>query len=657
MRRPRRQQVSPARRRLPPRGLWLALLVSLLVGGGLAWLHLEDGLPAGLEEFEGKTLDWRFRLRGDRPAPESVVVLAIDDRSLALLGRFPLPRAEIARAVVSLNEAGARTVALDLLLLEREQPSDGSGLSPGDLALRDALRRQGRAVLAAALLFELGGEPLGEEMAAALDRVAFRLVERPAGRALAVPRASGALLPILPFLRVAALGHVTLLLEPDGAPRRLHLAVDVERRLLPAFALEAARLQRGLSHDELMLSLGGHLEFGGRRIALDRHFGLPLDYYGPARSFATHSLADLLQGRLPPEAFAGKLVLVGATALGVGDAFPTPFAQALPGVEVLATAVANLLADESLERPASLVRWEALACLLAALLAFGLCNLPRPRLAALLALAGFLAWPLAAYLLFLEAGLWVNATLPTLAFALTAVPIVAGRTTYERRMRREAERQRGNLARYVSPLMAEQLAEEDEPSFDRREQDAAILFFDLSGFTGLAEAAGPGATASFLRDFHQRLEEVVARHAGVVEQFVGDGAMMIFGLPQPRDDDPVRALACARDLLVTLGRWRPDLGARASLHFGPVVMARLGGRTQGQVAAAGDTVNLASRLENVAREGGWALVVSDALVAAVAAAGRRDLLDGLKEEASQSVRGRVGRVTVWRASHAALGLA
>ncbi len=648
---------APRRRRLPRRSLWLGLLLAAVVGSGFAALHLSGKAPPILQEIEGRSLDWRIRLRGVQPAPETVAIVAIDDRTLAMLGRFPLPRATLAEAVGRLTEAGATTVALDLLLLEREQPSDGFVLSHGDLALRDALARQGSSVLAAALLFDLEGEPLGEEARQALDAASFRLVERPPDGGLAVPRASGALVPIAPFVRVAAIGHVNLILEPDAAPRRLHLAVGVERALLPAFALETARLQRGLKPDDVRLSLDGRLQLGGRHLALDASFGLPIDYFGPRGTVPTYSLADLLQDRLDPELFAGRAVLLGATAVGVGDYFPSPFSQALPGVEVLATTVANLLAADSLGRPLWLTGWEALACLLAALAAFAAANLPNPRLAALGVAIGFLAWPAVAYLLFLEASLWVNATLPSLSYLASAALIAGGRATYERHLRREAERQRGNLARYVSPLMAEQLASEEVPSFDQREQDAAILFFDLAGFTSLAQTAGPGATAAFLKEFHGRLAEVVSRHAGVVEQFVGDGAMVIFGLPQPRPDDPVRALACARDLLVTLGRWRPELRARAGLHFGPVVMARLGGQSQGQVAAAGDTVNLASRLEALASDAGWALVASDALIAAVAAASRPDLLEGLRAEAAQSVRGRSGLIAVWRAGHPDLGLA
>jgi adenylate cyclase len=143
-----------------------------------------------------------------------------------------------------------------------------------------------------------------------------------------------------------------------------------------------------------------------------------------------------------------------------------------------------------------------------------------------------------------------------------------------------------------------------------------------------------------------------------VVQFLGDGALVLFGLPEPRADDPVRALACARDLIDSLARWRPGVRSRAGLHYGPVAIARLGGAAQAQLSAAGDTVNVASRLEGLAKSEGWALVVSDALVAAIRAQGQgeeqRELLAGLARGGEHAMRGRVGRLAVWWAPHAAL---
>jgi adenylate cyclase len=608
------------------------------------------GLPL-FNSIEGTTLDWRFRLRGTVQAPTEVAIIAIDERTLAEIGRWPLPRSVIAAAIDHLREAGAGSIGLDLLLTEPETPGEGAipAYGNGDLALRDALSRHGRDVLAMAALFERSAA-MNQASRHDLTRLGYRVVARPAVGAIEPPRAAGALLPIELLREVAAVGHVNLLLGETGVPRAYHPAIAIDDVLVPSFSVQLARQQLGIEEGDVSLSLEGTLRLGDRTVLLDNSLGAPLDYYGPVGSITTYSFADLMRGTIPVGALGGRAILLGGTAIGIGDSFATPFAGALPGVEVLATAVANLLQEDRLLRTGEMRRWEAIAVIVLACLAWVTTNLPGPRQALFLTLALFMLWPIAAHVAFLRWHLWLNVVVPSFATVMTGAIVTLGRVAEELRLRRETERQRGNLARYVSPVMAEQLATEDKPSFDEREQLAAILFVDLSGFTQASEAQSPGDTARFLKEFHTRLEQVVLAHGGVIEQFAGDGAMVIFGLPQPGAQDPVSALACARALLTELARWQSALKPRAGLHFGPVAMARLGGKAQAQLAAAGDTVNVASRLEAFARQRGAALAVSDATVAAVRAAGRAELLAGLERWPDQSIRGREGRLTVWLAS-------
>jgi adenylate cyclase len=625
---------------------WSALVVT----AGLVGILLVHRFSVPLfDGAEGATLDWRFQLRGTSPAPNDVVIVAVDERALAEIGRWPLPRQRIAAVVDQLEKLGARSIGLDLLLSEEEAPSDGLTLSSGDLAQRDALSRQGRSVLAMAALFEpvtSGGSAMQDELLTA----GYRIVLRPASGGFAPPHASGALLPVEPFRHVSIIGHVNLPSDRAGARRSYQPAIAIGDIYVPAFAVQLARLQLGLDEDEIALMLDGWLRLGDRKIPLDNDLSAPIDYYGPAGSIKTFSLADLMKGAVPADAIAGRAVLVGGTALGLGDRFITPFAKELPGVEALATVTANLLHGPRLVRTGTIRAWEFGAVLLMAGLAWATANLRHPRLAALLTIGVLSLWPAIAILAFLRWHLWLNMAVPTFAAFMTVTIVILARTAQELRLRREAERQRGNLARYVPPSMVEQLAAEASPSFDEREQLAAILFVDLSGFTHLSEMRSPGDTARFLKEFHGRLEEVVLAHGGVIEQFTGDGAMVIFGLPEPKPEDPVAALACARALILDLARWQPGLKPRAGLHFGPVAMARLGGAAQAQLAAAGDTVNVASRLEAFAKENDAALAVSDALMRAVAAAGHQELQPGFRPLADQPIRGREGRLTVWVAS-------
>jgi len=631
--------------------LWLGFVAALLLGAGLAAVQLSSWGRDLLQEVEGRTLDWRFRLRGPLPPPPEVAILALDDASLARFGRWPLPRATLAEAVRRLQAAGARTVAVDILLLEPEQGSSGVGLMPGDLALREALQAQGNAVLALALPFQTA-VPLEPEQRAILAAAEYGVVERPAGTAGQVAAAEGALVPLPAFAQVASLGHVSLILDDDGSLRRIHPAIAVGDLLIPAFPVVAAQRQLGAG---LGFSLAGWLTLGAERFALDgERYGLPINYYGPGGTLPTYPLSGLLADELPAAGFADKLVVIGVTALALGDTYPSPFDKLLPGVEMLATVAGNLLAGEALLRPLGIERWEAAATVLAALIAWGLANLPRPRIAALLAALALVLWPAGAYLAFAWGGLWIAVAWPMLSFVATAVLLAGGRGAHERGLRREAERQRRNLARYVSPVLADRLASEEEPTFERPLQAAAILFIDFSGFTRLAEAEGPEATARFLRALHRQIEQAAVAHRGVIVQFLGDGALVLFGLPAPQADDPVRALACARALIAALAAWRPGSRSRAGLHYGPVAIARVGGEAQAQFTAAGDTVNVASRLEALAKAEGWALALSDALAEAVQRAGRGDLLQGLQRRDPEALRGRVGPLAVWWAAQEAL---
>lgn len=621
-----------------------------LLGAIVALLHMTDN-PV-LERVEGITLDWRFVLRGPLPSPADTAIITIDDRSLANLGRWPLPRATLARAIDQLSAAGAKTIAVDILLIEQEDAGDAAG----ELALAAALRRHGRGILAMAMLFNESAPPPDLAIASALSLPA---VARPATGALMPPEAKGLLLP-LPVLEAAARpGHVNLLPDTGGTPRAHLPVISLAGSLLPSFPLLAVIKQRDLSVDALALSLAGELRLpmapdGPRQtIALGRTLDIPLNYFGPTATIASYSLVDLLDDKIPPDSLRGRVVLLGGTATGLGDDFITPYDASLPGVEVLATAISNLLDDNYLRRPTGQIALEAILILLLTILAWGLGQAPGPRLGLLLNLVLMIGWLMLAQAMLVWHLRWLAVAAPCLGIGLGATVAIAGRMVRERRMRGEVERQRGNLARYVPPTLADALADRESAAFDGREQMAAILFVDLQGFTSASEDRSPSETAHFLKDFHAQLEAAVVEHQGIIAQFLGDGAFILWGLPLPEVEDPARAVACARAMLRRLHAWQPEMTARVGVHFGPVAMAQLGGQNQLQLTAAGDTVNVASRLEAIAKEIGAILTVSDDVASALRALGRHDLLAGLTAQPARRVRGRDQLLGYWSARNVA----
>jgi adenylate cyclase len=272
-------------------------------------------------------------------------------------------------------------------------------------------------------------------------------------------------------------------------------------------------------------------------------------------------------------------------------------------------------------------------------------------LAVLACLTAF--WVLLTVLAFRQ-GSWLSMTIPLAALMPPAILFGAARLWLDQRSARRLRDARDTLSRFQPRALADRLAR--DPAFLAHpvEQDAAVLFVDLSGFTGLSERLGPGRTREILKELHAHIEAAAVRHGGLVVSFMGDGAMILFGVPAPSSGDAGRALRAAFALAEDVAGWLaglPDaesgaVGVRVGAHWGPVVVSRLGAETHEHITATGDSVNVASRLLEVARQEKARAVVSGALYGAAG----EPPIGGLGSEEAVAIRGRsrpVG-VRLWR---------
>jgi adenylate cyclase len=197
----------------------------------------------------------------------------------------------------------------------------------------------------------------------------------------------------------------------------------------------------------------------------------------------------------------------------------------------------------------------------------------------------------------------------------------AARLALERFAAERLSAEKEALTRFQSPLLLAHILKKGGFLEKPVEQQAAVLFVDLSGFTGMAEAAGPMAARDFLSQFQAIVEREVSAQGGFVASFMGDGAMILFGLPEAGPDDSLHAMRAAERLRFCVNDWLAKLPSpsqnRLSLriggHLGPVVLSRLGAASHQHFAATGDTVNVASRLLEVGKQKGLDVVVSEAL--------------------------------------------
>lgn len=590
---------NPAQRRI----LVLTGLVFTALWSAFLIVSHMTGRSGALDALEYRFADLRFMLTGPQPASPDVVIVAIDDDTLVSNANG---RDLFAQLINNIAQSGARTLAVDVLLAETGDPAD-------NIVLADALASLPSVIAAAAVFSDNSENPTS----------------------LIWPQ------PI--FQDAAQVGLVNLSTDAGGTPRYAPLLIDVDGEIRPSLALLAALAGTGenATFGETQLTLGD------RPIPLDLGHNMPLRYVGPAGSVPTLSANDILDGPMP-DAFSGKIVVLGNSASAMGDRFSTPFDDSTPGVEIIATAISQLTGGSTLRRDMNVRMWDAVhAMALALLCVFFVMVWPLSR-SLPLAIA-MTSLSLIALVMIFSAGIWMSAALP-LAAAVPSVLVAGGmRYAQERQQANRSERAVASLRRFQSPALAAEI--ENDPEFLAApiEQDLVSFFVDLTGFTSLSQRLGPKGTRNLLRVFHALVSETVETRGGIVFNFMGDGAIAVFGLKndtvQPAANS---AMDAAFDLAHSLSKQKlaelPDenLGCRIGLHAGPTTLSRMGAESHQQVTVTGDSVNLASRLMEVAKEEKAVIVASGDLVAALS----KPIDNETAQQTEVAIRGRAGRVQV-----------
>lgn len=600
----------------------IAAALAALWGAGLTLLHWQ-GNSSLLDRLEAPFIDLRFLLEGPRQAPDGVTILAIDDQTVQQVGAYPLPRTTMALLVSSVGGMQPKAVALDILFID-------PGPADGDLALARALGDT-RSVLAAAGLFERNQLTSNS---AASD---FPTVQR-------------LLLPIETLASVSALGVVNIATDPSGVPRHIPLLVRSGSRIIPSFPLRTVSV--AMTSDPVLR--GGEVVIGGVATSTDGGYALPLRFYGPAGTIRTVSAGAVLNGQADEDAFRDRIVVIGATVTGGGDAFPTPFDPVLPGVEVLATAMAHLLQGDGLVHDSRVRLVDASVAILLPIVFVLLLAWHRGVWGFTIITVITAVWIGLTFAAFTR-GIWLSASLPLLAALPPAMVFGAAELWLDRRRADRLSLQSRTLRRFQPPSLTKRLAEDPAFLMKPLRQKAAVIFIDLSGFTGLSELLPLDETREMLHGFHALVDQEAVQHQGIVASFMGDGAMILFGLPDPSPSDACHAVEACVGLCLRTEAWMAHLpgsiashiGFKIGAHFGEIIASRLGGDSHQHITAIGDTVNVASRLMEVAASHNADVALSDDLHRAAGAACSVFGSGFLEGTFPTAIRGRLGSIPIW----------
>jgi adenylate cyclase len=599
---------------------------------------------APVEAISLGTIDM-FQRAVPRPAPETpVLVVDIDEQSLRTLGQWPWPRTVLADLTDKLTAAGVAAIGFDLIFPEPDRtspqrllPTLFSGEVPADIARLMSELPDHDAAFAAAIArgrVVIGSVP-GD--AAGTDQP-----KRKAGFAFAgdnplrfVPSYARAVVS-LPQLEAAAVGIGSLDEDPDwdGLIRRMRLLERVNGSAYPTFPAEVLRVALGAKgYLGRAAGASGECNFGtasglvalriGRLIVPTDAAGRLWIGYRPIDPDRWVSAASVIDGTLDLARLKDRIVLVGSSAAGLNDLRATPVGATVPGVEVHAQVIDQVLQDWFLTRPDWALGAELIFIGISALmLAVSLPRLGVVTAGALAVFALLAAWG-GSWWVYRSPHLLLDPAYPSLVILL-----VYGSSTVQGYLRSEQARReiKRTFSRLMAPALVEQLAAHPEQlMLGGENREMTILFSDIRGFTSIAEGLGPQELTTFMNAFLHPMSEVVMAHDGVIDKYIGDCIMAFWNAPLPDPRHAANAVAATKEMRVTLLALNAERERRAAadrqpfkpirigigINTGECCVGNMGSHRRMEYTVLGDSVNLASRLEGASKTYGVDLILSE----------------------------------------------
>jgi len=534
----------------------------------------------------------------------AVVIAAIDEQSINEIGRWPWPRAVEARLIDALRDQNAAVIGFDMVFSENESQA-------ADARFAQSMKVQKSTYIGYFFDTHLPLKAIDSLVykTALLDPppVVYDIVRKEPG-AQPIYLSAGGYLPPIPELNRAAAGTAFLNINEDldGLVRSYPTFISFNGvYCVPMFL---ALADAYLHHPPMTLTIADYgiaaVALGNRTVPVDESGRVTLHYRGPIGTIPRYSISDILNRHIPSGALAGKIIVIGVTAPGVGDRFATPVGDDFPGVEVLASAVDNALAGDFFVRSSRIEEQEEItvwALGIATILAAAYAGAGFSFVLMLLMLGGYLYHAMARMA---SGGVVVAIVLPSLTVVLAYLVVVS--------LRYIAEGRRGAfLARFLSPQLARTVLERGLADTTQQKRiQLSVVACDLRGFTSFAETAAPEDVMQFLQEYYETVGRVVTESGGSILNYAGDGIVALVGAPVARTDYAWRAVNIALEIWnrfrEIMERWRKvglQVGLGVGVASGFVTVGAIPSSDHLEYTAVGPAVNLAVRLTNRAESG------------------------------------------------------
>ena len=591
-------------------------------------------------------LDRAFNARGTQDPDPAVTIVAISQEDFERgAPRWPWPRSLMARLVDEIAEQKPAVIAMDILysentnsetLITRDRFKESQPYLYQVLAgVKLEVRNQDgvRVIGPGSPAFDEAA--LGTASAKAQDQELANAVARALDNGVSVVLSAQTVFGIgtnglaRPYPSLAqsinndsrgSLGLVGVRMDQDGVLRRyLPYGVDQNGDFIYGLALNVVAQYQGVELPETPVP-GGNVLIGGLETVQVKDWEFLVNYPGPPGTHPAIPAGNIFRGgKEYADDLAGKIVFIGVTDPSAVDMVPTPFSgtDRMAGVEFHAAAADTILKGSYITQPPGYQVVLMVLFLGASAVALGRFVRPVFGMAGGLALAGgiFAGW----WGGFSGANYALPIAGPLAALAAGYAVAIADRVGVEQLEKQQA---RSMLSRYLpSGLVSEMVKNPQAAQLGVKRAEVTVLFADIRGFTTFSEKMPPEEVVVLLNEYLTTMTDVIFRHEGTIDKFEGDAILFFFGAPQVHQDDPERAVRCAlemRDQLAGLDdSWRQQTKAGLEIgigiNTGPAMVGNIGSQRRMDYTVIGDTVNLASRLQDLTKEHGAPILVSGAV--------------------------------------------
>lgn len=581
-------------------GILIGSLITILTAG----VMLMKLSP--FEMVEDKLRDYRFKIRGAVKPPDKIVIAAIDEKSIERLGRWPWDRDRIAQLLDKLTAAEAELVSFDIVYSEQEK---------NDPILGRAIRDAGNVLLPVVFQFEHESKsPASESLT---ESAFFSAKNHERFNEYNPIAAKGVLMPVPELIKEAmGLGFINMFPDADGTLRWEAMVIEYNGQLFPSITLKTAMTYLGIPPEKVVLDATKGIQAGKIYIPTDRWGRTFTNYYGPEQTFRHISISDILDDKIRPELLKGKIVLIGATAIGIYDLRVTPLSAAMPGVEKHASVIASILENRFLKTVSFSTD------LIALLLSGALFSIIIVRFKAVGAswftFLFFSVIFLSAYYLFAHKGLLVNITYPSINILLIFISNTAYNYMVEERY---AKRIRAMFSSYSTERVVNELIKNPNMAkIGGERREVTVLFSDIRGFTTFSEKYSPEEVVAILNEYLGAMTEVIFKWEGTLDKFIGDAIVVFWGAPHRQENHAELAIRCAMNMINRLGelqeKWKAEgretLDMGIGINTGEVIVGNIGAEgMKMDYTVIGDNVNLGARLEALTRRYDAYILISE----------------------------------------------